>query len=364
MLTYKIDKSDGTAKYISLYRHIKSDIQNGVLLPGEKLPSKRAIAEHLGISVITAENAYLALLDEGYIISREKSGYYVASLSDLLLPRKGRPSPVVSVSENLSPSLPEGWIKTMRRVLSDAEGALSVRQDYHGCAVLRNALSGYLLRYRGIEASPNSIIICSGAEDIYQKAVLLLGRERIFGIENPSYYKISMVYGDCGVKTEPLDIGTDGIESEMLKKTDADVLHVTPFDSFPSGITASAAKRREYLLWANSGDRIIIEDDYDSEFSVGKKPLETLFSTGGNEKGRVIYLNTFSKSISPSVRIGYMIIPDFLKNICEEKLGGYSCSVPVFDQYVIARYISDGLFERHINRSRRRLREKQNAEKV
>ncbi|MGN1081666.1 MAG: PLP-dependent aminotransferase family protein, partial [Acutalibacteraceae bacterium] len=311
-------------------------------------------------------NAYVQLIDEGYAVSRERSGYFAAPLDGMIIPSHKAETSFYTSEAVSSPSppskLPEGWIRTMRRVLSDSPEAMSVKPEYLGCRVLRLALSDYLMRYRGIKAPPENIIICSGAEDIYGKIVLLLGRDKIFGTENPSYHKITRVYSDYGAKTKPLEMGKDGILSEKLGTADVNILHVTPFDSFPTGVTASASKRREYLFWVHQKDRIIIEDDYDSEFVFGKKPLETLFAMDNNTLGRVIYLNTFSRSISPSVRIGYMIIPDFLLPVCRKRLGEYSCAVPVFDQYVIARYISDGLFERHLNRCRRRLREQKQQE--
>ena len=182
----------------------------------------------------------------------------------------------------------------------------------------------------------------------------LLGRERVYAIESPSYQKIEQVYSACAARYEMLPLGSDGIESAALWATRADVLHISPYRSFPSGITATASKRHEYLRWAKSGARYIVEDDFESEFSVSKKPEETLFSHASCEN--VIYMNTFSKTISPALRVGYMVLPKRLAEEFERKLGFYSCTVPTFEQLLLARLIQSGDFERHVNRVRRKKR--------
>ena len=222
-----------------------------------------------------------------------------------------------------------------------------------GCAVLRNAIAAYLLRFRGMSVQPSNILIGSGAEYLYGILVQLLGRDQLYGIEDPSYAKIERVYEANGARIERLPIGTDGINEEALKKARATVLHVSPFHSYPSGVTASAQKRFSYLAWALARHAIIIEDDFDSELTFFRKPLDTLFSL--DSSGCVIYMNTFSKSIGPGMRIAYMILPDPLLDLYEQKLGFYSCTVPVFDQYVLAAFIQEGGFERHLGRVRRKL---------
>lgn len=184
----------------------------------------------------------------------------------------------------------------------------------------------------------------------------MLGHNRVYGIEDPSYKKIEQVYKASKVSYEALRLSNDGIDSAVLSKTDANVLHTTPYRSYPTGVTASASKRHEYIRWASIDKRFIIEDDFESEFSVSTKPEDTLFSL--SEDDNVIYLNTFSKTISPSLRIGYMVLPKKLVSVFDERLGFYSCTVPTFEQYVIARLIKNGDFERHINRVRRNLRKK------
>jgi GntR family transcriptional regulator/MocR family aminotransferase len=198
------------------------------------------------------------------------------------------------------------------------------------------------------------IVIGSGSEYLYGLIVELLGRDKTIAIEYPSYKKIEEVYRATEIRYESLPLTQTGIESQALAATGADILHTTPYRSYPSGVTATASKRHEYIRWASVSGRYIIEDDVESEFSVSTKPTETLFALSAHDN--VIYLNTFSKTISPSLRVGYMVLPAHLVEVYHDKLGFYSCTVPTFMQYVLTELIENGDFERHINRVRRNLR--------
>ena len=184
----------------------------------------------------------------------------------------------------------------------------------------------------------------------------MLGRDLTYGIEWPSYGQIEAVYRGSGARVERLPIGPEGIESDALTHTAADVLHITPFHSWPTGVTAPAAKRYEYLQWASRRPgRYIVEDDFDSEFFMPGQPLESLYSM--DKQNAVIYINTFSKSLTPSMRMGYMILPPALLPVYDERVGMYSCSVPVLEQYALAAFMDEGHFERHLNRIRRRMKD-------
>ena len=209
-------------------------------------------------------------------------------------------------------------------------------------------------RSSGIIAKPEQIVIGAGAEYLYNIIIQLLGNENVFAIEEPCYEKIRKVYQSCGVTYETLKLGKDGIITKDLENTNASVLHVTPFHSYPSNISASASKKNEYIRWAEKKNGIIIEDNFDSELTISKKAEETLFSMA--EEGRVIYLNTFSKTIAPSIRVGYLVLPEKLLEMYEQKLGFYSCTVPIFEQYVITELLNRGDFERQISRVRRNRR--------
>ena len=344
-------------KYLTLYRTVKDKILSGEYKSGEKLPSKRVMADKSGCSVITVETAYNMLSDEGYIAPMERCGYYVCELD--LFPAAAKKT---SVLKYLSDDIEEiqkndfeysVWFKTIRKVISEKGDELFIKSPGKGCAILRNAIADYLLRYRGMIAEPERIIIGSGAEQLYEIVVKILGRDKFYGIEDPSYSQIEAVYASEGAKIKKLKMGSDGIESEALKNNKINVLHVTPFHSYPTGVTTSILKRYEYLKWAQN-ERYIVEDDFNSEFFIPGQPIESLYALDTQE--RVIYINTFSKSLSPSMRMGYMILPHGLMDTYDERLGQFSCSVPVLEQYILAEFIRSGNFERHLNRMRRKMK--------
>jgi GntR family transcriptional regulator/MocR family aminotransferase len=341
--------------YLSLYETLRDEILSGIRPCGSRLPSRRVMARDRGVSPVTVDHSYELLCEEGYTESHPKSGFYVIyreedgfSLS-AQLPKPVSPSPV---PPGIRDSFPfPSLARVMRRVLSDYGERILVRPPNTGCPELREALCRYLARNRGIRVQPDQLVIGAGAEYLYGLVVELLGPQRIWGIEAPSYSKIEQVYRARGVQLDFCALGQDGILSEALRNTPASVLHITPFRSFPSGVTASVSKRREYLRWVTSADRFLVEDDYESEFSLLRKPEDTLFAMA---KGRnVIYLNTFSRTVSPSLRVGYMVLPRGLLPVFELRLGFYSCTVPAFEQYVLSELLNSGDFERHINRIRR-----------
>ena len=341
--------------YLTLYESLREEIISGIRPFGSRLPSRRILARDRGVSAITAEHSIELLCEEGYAESRPRSGCYVIyrETDGFTLPSVRQEHRISSV-----PPAPDrdtfpfpALARVMRRVLTEYGEEIMVRSPNAGCPILREALCSYLARNRGIRVLPDQIIIGAGAEYLYGLAVELLGSDRIFGIEAPSYQKIEQVYRSRNVQVDFCPLGKDGILSEALQSTKASVLHITPFRSFPSGVTATASKRREYLRWASEPDRYIVEDDYESEFSLLRKPEETLFA--GTTRQNVIYLNTFSRTVSPSFRVGYMVLPRALLPVFELRVGFYSCTVPTFEQYVLAELISGGDFERHINRIRR-----------
>lgn len=350
-MKYKVDKSVRPA-YLQIYNQIKEDIISGVL--DSKLPSKRLLADELGVSTVTVEHAYALLADEGYIETRERSGYFVIFKQGdgFSVGETTAPTPLSRPAHSY-PDFPFSVLsKTMRNILSVYGEQILEKSPGEGCEELRNALARYLARNRGLNITTEQIVIGSGAEYLYGLIIELLGRDRIYGIEKPSYAKIEQVYDAAEVTLEHLPLSHDGIDSAALAATAATVLHTTPYRSFPSGVTASASKRHEYIRWAEG--RYIIEDDFESEFSVSTKAEDTLFSLSKSEN--VIYLNSFSKTISPALRVGYMVLPKELVSAFREKLGFYSCTVPTFEQLVIASLLNSGDFQRHINRVRRKLR--------
>lgn len=359
-MKYIIKNKNNVPAYLQLYQFFRDDIVQGVYPYKSKLPSKRTTCLEIGLSPTTVEHAYELLIQEGYIESKERSGYYVifqqnvgfASFSKLEHIHKNNFNTNNSSNDYNFPFCTIA--KAMRKVINDLQEDILERSSNFGCFELRKNISLYLARSRGIYTTPEQIILGAGSEYLYGIIPSLLGRNKKFAIESPSYKQIEQVYENLGLNYVKLKLGNDGIESKELWKCDANILHVSPYRSFPSGVSASASKKHEYLSWANSQDKYIIEDDFESEFSVSKKPEETLFAT--TKLNNVIYLNTFSKTISSSLRVAYMVLPTNLVPIFKQKLGFYSCTVSTYIQYVISELISNGNFERHINRVRRQKR--------
>lgn len=381
MPQYSIDPELRQPAYLQLYNQIREDITNGICPFQSKLPSKRYLASETGTSVITVQHAYDLLADEGYIESRERSGYYViykenelfpvASAADDFSSSDGAASEPVDAAELheisdipirgpiVTPEQEQFPFNTLarkaRKVLSEYGESLLVRSPNSGTVLLREAIAQYLARSRRMNVAPDQIVIGSGSEYLYNLIVQILGRERTFALEDPSYEKIRLVYEASGVHCEMLPMDREGVRLGALRRSDASVLHVTPFNSYPSGITATASRRAGYIKWASSKDRYIIEDDFDSEFSMSTKAENTLFSL--EPQRSVIYMNTFTRTISPAVRVGYMVLPSEQSAAMQEKISIYSCTVPVFTQHLLAELIHSGDFERHINRVRRRRRQ-------
>ena len=363
-MKYTLLKESRNPAYLQLYKQVRDDIINQIYPYNAKLPSKRILADELGISTVTVEHAYALLCDEGYVEARERSGFIVVFRKADGFAASGE-SPAFHTPHHAERTLPDFPLsvlsKTMRKVLTDYGDLLLEKSPNCGCVDLREAIRQYLARNRGIQVDVEQIIIGSGSEYLYGLIVELLGRHRIYAIESPSYKKIEQVYHATEIAYESLPLTNSGIDSKALAETSADILHTTPYRSYPSGVTATASKRHEYIRWSEKRNRYIIEDDFESEFSVSAKPTETLFALSQNDN--VIYLNTFSKTISPSLRTGYMVLPKHLVKNFQEKLGFYSCTVPTFIQYVLAELIHNGDFERHINRVRRKKRKELSQQK-
>ena len=361
MLTYTFDEKKSAPLYEQLYRFIKGDICSGTLRPGEKLPSKRALARHLHLGIITVQNAYAQLAVEGYIVTRERSGYFVAELDDSLLPppepepRREPPKPrrdyLLDLKANriAAGNFPFSvWSRLMRLTLSERSSRLLDPLPHGGALQLREAIAGHLYRFRGMSVDPENIIVAAGTDVLYNLIIQLLGRDFIYALEDPGYNKLGLICRACGVETAYIPVDRHGLSLRALEESGAKVAHISPAHHYPTGVVMPISRRRQLLRWADRQGGFLIEDDYDSEFRFSGRPIETMQSI--DTGGRVIYMNTFSKSISPSARISYMVLPDALKDMFSEKLGFYSCTVPSVDQYSLARFISGGYFEQHLAR--------------
>lgn len=370
MLTYALQKSPGQSLYAALYAHIREDIVSGKLPEGHRLPSKRALAANLGISIATVESAYEQLIAEGYAEAKERSGVYICPIG-------ARPSPLTPVpvpeeeEEEKAPTLldfsggggedssfPSSvWVKTMRAVMGEKGKELFRPVDFRGAFELRQAIAGHLYQTRGLQVSAGQIVVGAGNEQLYSLLIQLLGRSLRYAVEDPGYGKITGIYRANDVSLCHIPLDRQGLSVSLLEESGADVVHISPAHHYPTGIVMPIRRRNALLDWACAREnRYIIEDDYDSELRHVGKPVPPLFSLDLRE--RVLYLSTFSQTIAPSLRIAYVCLPPHLMSLLREKLGFYSCAVPTFEQYTLAKYISSGAYETHLNRLRKALREK------
>ena len=365
LLTYTLSSDDGKPLYEQLCVCLRGDILSGRLPSGLHLPSKRSLSANLGVSTITVEYAYNRLIDEGYVRSEPKKGYYVADLTGLEVCESERPTASIRLPEksldaaldlsgNRSPAARfpfSVWAHLMRETISEKGETLLLPAPCGGVRPLREAIAAHLRSFRGMSVDPDQIIVGAGTEYLYGLLIQLLGKDRIYCLEDPGYRKIAQIYASNGACCRWASMDDAGISLAGLEATEADVVHISPTHHFPTGITMPVSRRYELLSWAVSAPgRIIIEDDYDSEFRLTGRPIPSLQSI--DPDGRVIYMNTFSKTLASTIRISYMILPPVLANRYYEQLSFYSCTVSSFEQYCLARFLSGGWFEKHLNRTR------------
>ena len=362
MLTYDLNKSGKLPKYDYLYQCIRDDIISGKIKSNEQLPSKRALANHLSIGLITVANAYEQLITEGYIVAKERVGYFVQELPEDFIKKNQKKNEVTKeepeheyfadfmanrISLKLFPI--SIWNQMLRQALYDNSDTLFKTIPYNGIYELREAIADYLHKNRGMTVSPSQVIIGAGTEYLYSRLIQLFGRKSTFGFEESSFDKLSTICTAYGNPYNFIPIDESGLIVDELKKSATDIVHVSPSNHFPTGIVMPIKRRLELMEWAYESDnRYIIEDDYDSEFRYKGKYIAPIYTEDVNNK--VIYMNTFSKTMVPSLRISYMVLPVDILERYKETMSFYSCTVSSFEQYALARFISGGYFERHINR--------------
>lgn len=376
MITIQLDSNSKTPLYMQLYSFIKDEITAGRIQSGEKLPSKRELSAHLKISIVTVETAYAQLLAEGYIVSRPGSGFYADTLAEELqgaaFPQQDAPE-----AENSAPSPAQKavkydfrtnridtevfpfstWAKLSREVLSERSSDLLNSCNPQGTAALRAEIAAYLRAFRGMEVDTEQIVVGAGSEYLMGLIIQLLGRDNAYGVENPGFSKIYDIFSANTSRVFPIPMDEKGASADAISGFGINVLHVTPSHHFPLGIVMPVSRRQELLKWAYSrDDRFIIEDDYDSEFRYVGRPIPTLCSM--DAKGRVIYISTFTKTLAPSMRISYMVLPAELCGRFKSRLGFYSCTVPVFEQLTLAKFMEKGHFDRHIQRMKKIYRQR------
>lgn len=376
MLDYNLEQRGEASLYEYVYQQIRDDIVAGRIAAGEHLPSKRAFASHLGISVITIENAYSQLLAEGYICSKPRRGYYACELPEAPVLASAaedadRDAAPVSFGVHdsygqpeqfapLSPSALEAarlWQSALRATLtSEDEREIFSPAPAQGTARLRCAIAHHLRGTRGMNVNPDNIVIGAGAQLLDTMLVQLLGTDKTYAVEDPGYLRLTRIYQAMGCKVRHIPLDGEGVNLGELLDAGADVLHLMPSHQYPTGLVTSIARRYALLSWAaEQPGRYLIEDDFDCEFRLAGKPIPALASIDAAQS--VIYTNTFSKSLSSALRLAYMVLPDELMERFRRELGFYASSVSSVDQVALARLLESGDYERHVNRVRVRARE-------
>ncbi|HSP46742.1 MAG TPA: PLP-dependent aminotransferase family protein [Clostridiaceae bacterium] len=365
MLAFMADPAVKSPVYHQLYTFIKAEIRSGRIPAGTRLPSKRKLSAFLGLSQNTIQTAYEQLIEEGYAVASERKGFY-ASRIDNVVSLESRKAQVEGKRDTDkkgarydfsyhgvdTETFPfPTWRKLMKAVLNEYDEELLLPGNPQGYPELRSSITDYLHHSRGVNCHPDQVIVSAGTEYLFQILIQLFGREKVYGIENPGYEKLSQVFSSNKASFRAIRVDEGGMDPEAVTTSGADILCITPAHQFPTGEIMPIMRRVQLLNWANgSTGRYLIEDDYDSEFKYSGKPVPALQGLDTGEK--VIYMGTFSKSLSPSLRVSYMVLPQHLLKRYQEELSFIICPVPIVDQKVLSLFIREGYFERHLNRMR------------
>ena len=386
-MTIRLQTNGNKCLYEQIYEHIRQEIREGKLLAGERLPSTRSLAEYLQIARSTVEYAYDQLLSEGYIEARPYRGYFVCPLEELfqlednLRDQSGHSFAGMEEKQqsaegescegvqdrilyDFSPheidmsGFPFGvWKRITRNILTDGNSELFSQGEPQGDYDLRMTISRYLHSSRGVNCTPEQIIVGAGNDYLLLLLEKILGRHVKIAMENPTYKRAYQIFQSFAYPVVTVDTDENGMKVSDLVTKDVRVAYVMPSHQFPMGTVMPIGRRRELLKWAGKGkDRYLIEDDYDSEFRYRGKPIPSLQAS--DEHGKVIYIGTFSKAIAPAIRVGYMVLPEELLRKYREECYFYSCTVSRIDQRILNEFIKEGYFERHLNKMRKIYRSK------
>lgn len=353
------DFHSGTPLYDQLYRYIIAQIRSGALGAGEKLPSKRALAEHLGVSLTTVERSYGLLTAEGYLEPRPRSGYRVTPELTLL---PTEPPPPAAPPRRAEPRLDQRfstsavdtsvfpyatWARLTKEAVYENPDLLQ-RGEGQGDWALRGALAGFLHQYRGVRCTPEQVVIGAGLEALMWVLLQLFPTET-FALEDPGHTALRRLLDNLGRSYAPVEVDRQGMSVKALEVSGAELAYVTPSHQFPTGVTTPAARRSELLRWAYARPgRYLIEDDYDVEFRYTSRPIPAI--QGQDEGGRVIYAGTFSRTLAPSIRVAYLILPPALAERYQAKFGHAAATVSRFEQETLRRFLASGAYSRHLRR--------------
>lgn len=359
-LTPSLDLGSAVPQYEQLYRFISREVLQGRLKAGERLPPRRALSRHLGISEQTVQTAYELLKAEGFVRAEERRGLFVENIQPLSalpeqLPRTAeeiRESPLYDFSPQstdiaLFPHA--AWAKAVREVLLD-KPELMRRGDPRGETGLRQALSRFLYQFRGVHCPEGRLVIASGVDQLLGTLGALFDSPQRIAVEDPGYPEAARVLRRAGHRVLPLPLDEQGLDINALEKSKADLVYLTPAHQFPTGVSMPAGRRAELLHWANQKPgRYLIEDDYDSEFRYASRPLPALQSLDG--QGKVVYLSTFSRSLAPGLRIAYMALPEELSDRFDLVRLRCGETVSRFEQAAMASFLAEGKYSRHLRKA-------------
>ena len=362
----------GFPYYSQIYTYIKEEIKKGNLKPATRLPSTRLLAEHLKVSRSTTQMAYEQLLSEGYIEAVPYKGYYVLEIDGLVHTGQEIKEKGASLLQSGSPDSRNGsgflvdfsprgidlgafpfntWRKISKNTLVDDNREMFVTGDPKGEAGFREAIRTYLHSARGVNCLAEQIIVGAGSEYLLMLLSQILSSDRIIAMENPTYKQAYRVFYSLNYQVVPVFMDQQGMDVRLLEESGADTAYVMPSHQYPTGIVMPVKRRQELLSWACKKDgRYLIEDDYDSEFRYKGQPIPAL--QGMDQKDKVIYIGTFSKSIAPAIRVSYMVLPKSLLAVYREKVSFYASTVSRIDQNILYQFMEEGHYERHLNRMR------------
>ncbi len=363
-ITISLHTKSKTPLYEQIYEYIKKDIQSGKISSGEKLPSTRALAKHLEISRSTVELAYEQLLSEGYVEAKPCKGYYVSVLDGLYQMKtipKSQEHKARKEKKIVYDFTPNGvdlnsfpysvWRKLSKECLLDDRAEVFRLGHPQGEYELRSAICNYIHQARGVNCRPEQMIVGAGNDYLLMLLTTVLGQNHKVALENPSYKQAYRLFENLSYDVCTVDMDEKGMNIQKLKESKANIAFVMPSHQYPLGIVMPVQRRMSLLSWADEEEgRYIIEDDYDSEFRYKGKPIPALQGYDHNDK--VIYIGTFSKSIAPSIRMSYMVLPEVLLKKYKAKSGFLNSTVSKVDQMILQKFIEEGYYERHLNKTR------------
>lgn len=379
-ITVQLHTDSEKCLYEQIYEHIRQEIREGKLLAGERLPSTRSLADFLQVSRSTVDYAYDQLLGEGYIEARPYRGFFVCPVEEIYNLKVGeKPAGGEEAGQAVKEDTekPEGiyrydfsphaidmtdfpfsvWKKITKKVLNDGNQELYAQGLSQGDRDLRETICRYLHSSRGVNCTPEQIIVGAGNDYLLLLLEKILGPGRVVGMDNPTYIRAYKIFSSMGYALPPVQMDRHGMTAQGLMEVGADIAYVMPSHQYPSGSVMPVSRRAQLLGWAGKeAGRYLIEDDYDSEFRYRGKPIPSL--QAADNLGKVIYVGTFSKAIAPAIRVSYMVLPVSLLEQYQKNCVFYSCTVSRIDQRILNEFIRDGYFERHLNKMRKVYRAK------